>query len=189
MKHIHGVEIRLLDHNGIPIAEGAPHKRTESSLLRFNGQVGSRNICLRPGKKFRVEVSIHNKFKFYAAGGVKIVIVANGIYAGDPERRVHQRHGMWWIDAKDDMNGPALSGEGMRYVIEGFTVWNKRRASREEYTSFLAPDVGGKCLAIIPRRIWECVIDRRSRQSQDRDDQLGDSRALLRQCWVHRSVR
>lgn len=137
MKHIHGIEIRLLDDKGRLVAEGTPAKRTESSLLRFNGQVGSRNVCLKPGKRFKICVTIHRNFKFYAAEGVKIVIVADGTYAGDPNGRVRQRYGLWWIDENEHRK---------EFVIEGFTVWNERRASREECTDFFVPEVDSECL-------------------------------------------
>ena len=72
MKHIHGISIRLTSPNGTLISESPPTKRTEHSLLRFNGQVGSRNVCLKPGQAFKVEITIHKNFKIYKATGIKV---------------------------------------------------------------------------------------------------------------------
>ena len=129
MKHIHGLSITLLttttNTGDEPIIEHAPSRLQQSAVIRFNGQVGTRNISLPAGQSFKVVLDLDEDFKIYKATGIKITIVAN-------DKNGAQRCGFWWLDVK------AVREDEAEFVIEGFEGFGAAKGGKAD---FVMPEI------------------------------------------------
>lgn len=132
MKHVHGVAVMLQAANGTSVTEYAnPYT---SNLPRYNDRVGSRLLSEKPGKAFRVCISIGEEFKIYTAKGLKIVVVA--LCQSPAAGKLVRRSQAWWIE----VSGKDPEAE---YVLECFTNGRDIKVKNQQ-VAFVMPQPAGQ---------------------------------------------